>query len=370
VQNQSFLKKDRINIVMLGDSLSKQGGIVTLEKLLLEKAPPEIQIQHIGTAVDGSSTRKALVFGMALCKFILYLLTTKVDLVHIHVAERGSAYRKSIVTLVAKLFQKPVILHSNSPEFHQFYAGLPSFVQTSLLWAFSQCDRFIAVSDSWRNFYVHTFGLKAEQVVVLANPIQLPERVPQRICSDKINIVYLGRIGQRKGAFDLIRAFDLLPVEDKARANLILAGDGEIEKARHLVASLNLNNRVTIYNWLNSEQRDALLAKADVFALPTYNEGLPLALLEAMGWGLPVITTPVGGIPDIITSNSNGLSIDPGNLQQLCTAMQSLIRDEKLRLSLGSNARASVATFDIKNYYISLRKIYNSILGVKQPEYA
>ena len=370
------ISKQSINVLMLGDSLSKQGGIVTLEKHMLKYAPSDIQIQHIGTAVDGSAIQKACGFAIALVRVVLVLLTAKIDIVHMHVAERGSAYRKSIVTLIAKfVFRKPVLLHSNSPEFHEFYQGLSPNVQRGLLWAFCQCDRFLAVSDRWRNFYVDKFGLKPEQVLVLANPIELPERVPQRERSNQINLVFLGRIGQRKGAFDLIRAFALLPEPVRERANLVLAGDGEIEKARDLVTSYssnisNIGDRITIYNWLNSEQRDALLAKADIFALPTYNEGLPLALLEAMGWGLPVITTPVGGIPDIITSNSNGLLINPGDLQQLYKAMQSLIRDDRLRFSLGSNARASVATFDIKNYYISLRKIYDSILELEQSEYA
>lgn len=353
---------------MLGDSLSKQGGIVTLEKLMLKHAPADMEIQHIGTVVDGMAISKIIVFASALIKFIFQLVTTKVDLVHIHVAERGSAYRKAIITLIAKLFKKPAILHSNSPEFHEFYQGLSPLLQGKLVWAFSQCDRFIAVSESWRNFYVNKFGLQPEQVLVLANPIELPKRVNQRTKSEQINIVCLGRIGQRKGVFDLIKAFAQLPQLDRNCAKLILAGDGEIEKAGSLVKSLNLQKYVTIYNWLNPQQRDEILAKANIFVLATYNEGLPLALLEAMGWALPVITTPVGGIPDIIISQQNGLLVTPGNISQITEAMRSLIQDEKLRLRLGENARATVVPFDIHNYYTSLQNIYDSILGLQQPD--
>lgn len=357
----------QLKIVMLGDSLSKQGGIVTLEKLMLQQAPAYIQIHHIGTVVDGSSIRKLLVFAIALAKFIWQLSTTKVDIVHIHVAERGSAYRKAIITLIAKfVFRKPIILHSHSPEFHLFYKNLPQPIKQLLLWAFSKCDRFIAVSESWKNFYVHDFGLNPEQVVVLVNSIKLPLQVPLRKNSNQVSFVCLGRIGQRKGSFDAIEAFAMLPELKKSQASLILAGDGELEKAHKLVETLNLADCVTILGWINSEQRDTLLAKADVFVLPTYNEGLPVALLEAMGWGLPAITTPVGGIPDIIIPNQNGLLINPGDIQQLSAAMQSLIDSENLRLLLGSNARKSVASFDVKYYFNHLINIYDSVLGLRK----
>lgn len=357
----------QLRIVMLGDSLSKQGGIVTLEKLMLEQAPTCIQIRHIGTVIDGSGIRKLLVFIVALAKFVWQLLSTKVDLVHIHVAERGSAYRKAIMTLIAKLlFRKPVILHSNSPEFHLFYKNLPQPIQQWLLWAFSQCDRFIAVSESWKNFYVRDFGLQSKQVIVLVNPIKLPVQVPLRKNSERVRFIGLGRIGQRKGSFDAIEAFAMLPEPKKSQASLILAGDGEVEKARKLVENLNLADCVTIPGWINLEQRDTLLAKADVFVLPTYNEGLPLALLEAMGWGLPAITTPVGGIPDIVIQDRNGFSIEPGNISQLSAAMESLIDSEDLRLALGSHARKSVTYFDVKYYFDRLIDIYDSVLNLRE----
>lgn len=360
----------KIKVLMLGDSLTKQGGIVTVEKLMLEQAPPEIQIHHIGTVVDGSSVQKILVFAIALCQFILKLISTEVDIVHIHVAERGSAFRKAIITFIAKsVFRKPVILHSHSPEFRLFYQKLPEWIKHWLLLIFSKCDRFIALSESWKNFYINDFGLKTEQVLVLANPIKLPEQIPLRVHSKQVCFVCLGRIGQRKGTFDLIKAFAMLPNYARTQASLILAGDGEIEKASKLVENMNIVDCVSIVGWVDSEQRDALLAKADVFVLASYNEGLPLALLEAMGWSLPAIATPVGGIPDIIAQNQNGLLVNPGDIKQLSKAMLSLIQNENLRLSLGSHARVSVTPLDVKNYFNNLVYIYHSVLSFQEYGY-
>lgn len=353
-----------MKIIMLGESLTRQGGIVTVEKLILQQVPTNIKIKHIATLVNGMIANKIVGFGQAIIEFLWTLIRTETDLVHIHVSQRGSVWRKVILTLIALMFRKQIILHAHGPEFHLFYLKLPKRLQQWLSWVFGRSDRFIVLSENWKDFYVDKVRLKAEQVVVLPNPVKLPAQVPYRTNSNQICFTFLGRIGQRKGAFDLIKAFAALSTEDKSRSQLILAGDGDVAQARSLITTLNLIEYITVFDWVDSEQRDALLAKADVFVLPSYNEGLPMALLEAMSWGLPVISTPVGGIPEIVTHTKNGLLVSPGNIEQLSAAMQSLIRQEDLRLSLGSNAKLSIAPFDINNYVCSLSCIYRSVLGL------
>lgn len=355
-----------VKIIMLGESLARQGGIVSVEKLILQEAPPNVQIKHIATLVNGSVLDKIVGFGRAIVEFFWTLLSTQSNLIHIHVAERGSAWRKAILTLIGLMFRKPIILHAHGPEFHVFYSKLPQPLKLGLSWIFCRCDRFIVLSESWKNFYIDNVGLKAEQIVVLPNPVKLPAQIPHRASSPQVSFVFLGRIGQRKGTFDLIRAFATLPAEYKSRSRLILAGDGDVTQAQNLIASLSLSNYITVFDWLNSEQRDALLASSDVFVLPSYNEGLPMSLLEAMSWSLPSITTPVGGIPELVTHTKNGLLVNPGDIQQLSAAMQSLIDSENLRLDLGSNARKSVAPFDVKYYFNHLVGIYRSVLGLKE----
>jgi glycosyltransferase involved in cell wall biosynthesis len=356
------MQKKTVKIIMLGESLARQGGIVSVEKLILQQAPSSIQYRHIATLVNGSVTDKVIGFGRAIIEFLWVLSRTEFDLVHIHVAERGSAFRKAILTLIALIFHKPIILHAHGPEFHSFYSNLPQVLKHCLSWIFGRSDRFIVLSESWKNFYRDNVGLKAEQVVVLPNPVKLPVRVPNRANSQQIAFVFLGRIGQRKGTFDSIEAFAALPAEYQSRSCLILAGDGEVKQARNLIANRSLSNCITVYNWLNPEQRNTLLARADVFVLPSYNEGMPMSLLEAMSWSLPVITTPVGGIPEIVTHGKNGLLVSPGNTQQLSAAMQSLIDDENLRFSLGSSARESVIPLDVNNYFNNLIDVYRSVL--------
>jgi glycosyltransferase involved in cell wall biosynthesis len=186
----------------------------------------------------------------------------------------------------------------------------------------------------------------------------IPLNIPDRINADLVNLLFLGRIGDRKGAFDLIKAFAAIPPAQQQHTRLILAGDGEGKRARELISNLNLTAQITILDWVNEQQRDELLAQAHVFILPSYNEGLPMALLEAMSWGLPVITTPVGGIPELVISGTNGLLVNPGEIDALSAALQSLVVSEQLRLQLGSKARATVMPFEVSKYFSQLADVY------------
>jgi glycosyltransferase involved in cell wall biosynthesis len=348
---------DKIQVFMLGESLDRSGGIVSVEKLILEYASAEIEINHLATLPNGTTIHKILVFIRALCLLCWRLSTTKTDLVYIHVSERGSAFRQALTTTISWLFRKPVILHSHSADFHDFYANLPPIIKSGLSWVFCKSTRFIVLSHSWKNFYVENLGLNPERVIVLPNPVKFPFKIHQRINAEKTTFLFLGRIGERKGAFDLISAFAAIPSDQNQNVELIIAGDGEGQRARDIIEKLNLSQHIKVLDWVNEQQRDELLEKASVFILPSYNEGLPMALLEAMSWGLPVITTPVGGIPELVISGENGLLVNPGEIEQLSAAMQSLIGSETLRLSLGNAARETVSPFEIGKYSAQLGDI-------------
>jgi glycosyltransferase involved in cell wall biosynthesis len=352
-----------IKIIMLGPSLLQQGGISGYEKLFLEYAPSEVQIYHIITHNEGAIVLKVMVFLKAIWKFLWMLIKEEVDIVQLQISQRGSVFRQAIMALLAWVFHKPIIIHAHGSQFHLFYIGLPNSIQKLLSWVFCKCQRLIVLSESWKSFYIENLGLKPEQVVVFYNPVKVPAEVPLRSVSRKVNLLFLGRIGQRKGAFDLIKAFSLLQTEYKTRSSMIIAGDGDIDEARNLVTTLNLQNYIQLPGWIGSDERDILLSKADVFVLPSYNEGLPLAMLEAMAWELPVIVTPVGGIAEIVTQSENGLIVNPGNVEQLSDAIKSLIENEDLRLSLGYKARKSVFHLDIKNHWISFLDLYSSVLS-------
>jgi glycosyltransferase involved in cell wall biosynthesis len=353
---------NNVKITMLGASLDQNGGIATVEKLIIKHAPSDVNIKHITTHDDGSGVYRIKVFLTGLLLFIWTLLTDSTDIIHIHLSDGGSVLRKALLAKIAFTFGKPVIIHAHGAEFDKKYSHYPFWMQQIFSRVFRQCDIFIALSKTWKDYYIDKIGLDEKQITILPNPTELPSIIPNRSNVDKIKLGFFGRIGSRKGTFDLIEAYAGLPEELKKRSELIIAGDGEIDNAKNLVDTFHLQENVTFVGWIDANTRDTLLAKIDIFVLPSYNEGLPMALLEAMGWGLPVIVTPVGGIPELITSGLNGLMVIPGDTEMLSQTIQELIEDENYRLSLGQAARLTVAPHNVNNYSNSLNKIYTSVL--------
>lgn len=353
-----------MQIIMLGASLQQNGGIATVENLIIEHIHPHIKIQHITSHEEGSIIHRIYVFCSAIYTFLCQMCSQKIDAIHIHISDGGSLIRKAILVVLSWPFGKPIIMHAHGAEFHITYQKLPHVLKKVFSWIFRRCQGFIVLSENWENYYIQNLGLNKKQVFVLPNPTELPTQIPHRENSTPVILVFCGRVGERKGAFDLITAFAQLSEQQKKSAQLILAGDGEIEKAQQLAAQFNIAEQVTFLGWINSQERDKILSQADVFILPSYNEGLPMAILEAMGWGLPIIATPVGGIPELVINNQNGLIVTPGNIQELSEAIALLIKDEQLRLSLGTVARKNVEPYDINNYCCRLVDIYRSLSQV------
>ncbi|WP_323194586.1 glycosyltransferase family 4 protein [Nodularia harveyana] len=354
----------KMEIIMLGASLQQNGGIATVENLIIKHIPSDIKIQHISTHDEGSIIHRILVFAIAIVQLLGKISSQKIDVIHIHLADGGSLLRKLILVILILPFRKPVIMHAHGAEFHVTYEKLPQWLQKGFSWIFRRCQGFIVLSVSWKSYYIDNLGLNEKKVFILPNPTELPSKIIERKNSSVVRLAFCGRVGERKGAFDLITAFAQIPDTQKKSTQLILAGDGEIEEGLRLAEKLKIGEQVSFLGWINSQQRDEILSQADVFILPSYNEGLPMAILEAMGWGLPIIATPVGGIPELVIDKQNGLLVTPGNIQELSAAMVLLIENEQLRLELGNVARKNVEPYDINNYCDCLVDIYNSLLQV------
>jgi glycosyltransferase involved in cell wall biosynthesis len=201
-------------------------------------------------------------------------------------------------------------------------------------------------------------------VVVLANPVSVPSQVPDRAGRAQVQFVHLGRLGERKGGYDLVDAFAGLPEGLRNRARLVLAGDGDVDGVRKRAEPIGSN--VEVLSWINAQERDRLLRQSDVFALPSRAEGVPMALLEAMAYGLPSITSPVGGIPDVFRDGMDGSLVTPGNVDQIRAAMAKYIVDDSARLGAGRSARARAGDYDVHVYARRLAEIYQRIAPVAE----
>jgi len=357
-------REGRIKVLQLGPSLDVRGGVSSVEQLICDYLPSYASIRHVPTMTEGSKLAKAAVFTRAVHTLSRALEDIDPPIVHIHFASRGSTLRKCILANMVLRARRPLILHAHGAGFDQFHRGLPAPARRLVSRVLQQASVLIALSSQWRDFYVQECEVSPSQVVVLPNPVRVPARIPDRAGRTNVQFLHLGRLGRRKGGYDLLDAFAALPEEMRNRAKLVLAGDGDVEGMQKLAAPFG--DRIRVLPWVDSHERDRLLAESDVFVLPSYAEGVPMSLLEAMAAGLPSITTPVGGIPDVFTQGAEGLLVAPGDAGQLRAAMSTFITDESARLAAGRRAHESARVHDVHAYARRLADIYQRIAPVAE----
>jgi len=354
----------RVKVLQFGPALDVRGGVSSVEQLILDYLPQYASIRHVATMTEGSRLERATVFARAVSVLWRSLESLDQAVVHIHFASRGSALRKLILARMVAHAHRPLILHAHGAGFDRFYRGLPAPVRSMVSRTLQQATVLIALSSQWRDFYVEECEVSPSQVVVLPNPVRVPPYIPERAGRAHVQFLFLGRLGRRKGAYDLVKAFLALPEQLRARARLTLAGDGDLDGVTKLAAPLK--ERVRVLPWIDAPTRERLLVESDVFVLPSRAEGVPMSLLEAMAAGLPCITTPVGGIPDVFTHGAEGLFIPPGDTTQLGAALRILIEDEPARLAAGRRAHERARSFDVHAYARHLGDIYQRIAPIAE----
>ncbi len=356
----------KVRVLMLGPGLNVKGGVAAVERVILESMPANISTTHVATMVDGSKFRKLATYAKAILSADA-ILRTGVDIVHIHFASRASSMRKELLARLAFARKAKVVMHAHGAEYRVYWTELTSSQRRKTLSVLTRVNALVVLGNTWRDFFL-SIGVPADKVVVLPNPVVLPSAVPERKESGIVSFAYLGIIDKRKGAFDLVEAVQRLPDHVRARVRVTVAGNGEGPRLRSIVRERALGGIINVLDWVTSTERDEILARSDAFVLPSRNEGLPMALLEAMAWGLAPICTPVGSIPEIVYDGANGILVTPGDTAGLAAAIQRMTEDDTERRRMGSLARQAVEPLSVGSYVYKLSRLYQSIHRDDGPE--
>jgi glycosyltransferase involved in cell wall biosynthesis len=316
----------------------------------------------IHSYADGGFVYRQAIFVRALFQYLWTMLRNDVELVHCHVAMRGSFVRKSIFALLARAMNVPVVLHLHGSEMKKFYFGQNAFFRRRIIGQLQGAQAVVVLSESWRSFVREI--APAANVIVVRNYVRIPAGARQARSDE--SVLFLGLIGERKGAYDLLNAFAEVRSTCPSM-RLVLAGNGEIDKAQALAAELGIAEFVSFPGWIGDDTRAELLETASIFVLPSYNEGLPMSVLEAMAYGVPVITTPVGGIPELVTNGANGILVEPGDRAALARSIVALRSDPELRRRLASQAYSEVCErYSSEAVLPVLSQVYKAATSVNQ----
>jgi glycosyltransferase involved in cell wall biosynthesis len=284
----------------------------------------------------------------------------QVAALHVHMAERGSVFRKALFIGLGKLLRRPVIVHMHAATFAEFYAGLSGSQQRFVRHILRQANRFIVLGNAQRQYFVDTVGLDPERVVVVHNAVPAPEAVSPCPDNQQCQLLFVGTLIERKGLADLMEALAQPEVRQQSW-HLRIVGEGDRSRWAKLIETHGLAGRIEVVGWLPSAEVHRLLEASDVLVLPSHNEGLPMIILEAMAHARPVIATPVGSVCDAVHDGVTGLIVPPSSPKALAQALGRLIADPDYRRQLGSAARQlSLEQFTISRLTEQLERVFRS----------
>jgi glycosyltransferase involved in cell wall biosynthesis len=232
----------------------------------------------------------------------------------------------------------PVILHLAGADIDTQFEHCPRFVKVLLRRTLNRARFVIVLGRYWRDLLVDRVGVSPDRVVVIPNGVPEPQPAERHGRDGPCRILSLGRLGARKGTATALEALAdprLCALDWTAT----FAGDGEVEAMRRLADRLGLHDRCSFPGWLERDDVSRLLREADIFVLPSRQEGLPVAILEAMAHSLAIVSTRAGSIEDAITDGKNGLLVPTDDRRAVSEALLHCLSCPDLRRRLQQAAR-------------------------------
>ncbi|MFQ5444607.1 MAG: glycosyltransferase family 4 protein [Nitrospinales bacterium] len=363
--NTSSEKKTRkLRVLMFGPSRNYSGGISNVVNNWIETGIGEmIQLHYISTLEISVPGQYIFKIGNALKAYFHFIVHSRhpIDIIHIHMSSYMSFFRKWFIFKYSKWKNIKTIIHIHGSEFELFFNNSNGLVKRLIVNLFDTADAIIVLSKTWKNF-VQSISANPH-IYILYNGSSLKKFSGKIPNNGKIKVLFMGRLGQRKGAFDLLEAFGKA-IKTVPDLQLILGGDGEVEQIREMVSQKGLKNQVIVPGWISGEEKISTFKSCDIFVLPSFNEGLPGSILEAMAVGVPVISTPVGGIPEAVIENRNGFLINPGDVDSLYKKIVKLGQDKNLREMMGKESHKIIKEkFDIESIVSKLGEIYAEVVA-------
>ncbi|MFB6318216.1 glycosyltransferase family 4 protein [Saccharicrinis sp. FJH54] len=351
-----MMKKTRIAVI--ATSPKTRGGITSVIKSHQKgEFWRKYNIVWIPTHIDRSIIRKILVLILGILKFLFYLTT--IELIHVHLTLVNSAKRKSIFINIAKRFNKKIIIHFHPPGHNPEH--LKNGLREYYSHLFLKADRIIVLSNYWKTWLADELNIN-NKVEVVYNPCSKLHYTITEKQKEKI-ILFAGSLIQRKGYMDLINAFSTISTQHPDW-RIVFAGNGEIDKAQELAKERKIINKIECTGWIKGPDLQQLFINASIFCLPSYGEGFPMAILDAWSYGLPVISTKVGGLCDVLNDGVNALTFNPGDIKTLADQLNKMISDKELRKSIAEESvRLAENDFNLVNINKKIGSIYDHLLN-------
>lgn len=341
-------------VLVVATSSKTRGGITSVVKAH-EKGPQwkEFHCHWVQTHRDGNSFRKMCYLIRAWCEYIALL--PFYDIVHVHGTGGSSARRKIPFIKLAQLLKKKVIFHFH-PSTEKILFSADNILLKTI---FNKADMVLVLSPQWIRWIDQAFPKNRFNTRVLFNPCSKPEINPE--FAKKRQILFAGSIIERKGYATLIKAFAQI-ANKYPDWHIVFAGNGEINTGIKIAQSLGIESQVEWLGWISGKEKDRIFKETSIYCLTSWGEGFPMGVLDAWSYGIPVISTPVGGITDVAEDGKNILLFPVNDVVALSSQLEKLITNDVLRERMGLKSKElSNTKFNIVSINSQLKQIYTEL---------
>jgi glycosyltransferase involved in cell wall biosynthesis len=345
------------------------GGMYKVTDYLIQSqaATPAARAAHL-RPLDSRGGASALFSLWVLLTALLKIVRGRLDGglagVHVNLAQRLSLVRKGTIVALCRAVGVPVVLHLHA-QMQRYYEGLPRPLQALTRWVFGLADVVVVIGPRARRFVVQQLGVPADRVEILINGVPgATEPRRQREGGAVQRVLFVGSLSQLKGVDDLLAAL-ARPGFEQNRLEVTVAGGGDVAAYEARARQLGVADFVRFPGWCDQAQVARLLANADVLVLPSYDEVLPLVVLEALANGVAVVCTPVGELPSLLTDGVDVLYVQPGAVDELAAALQKVLREPQLQRQLERNGLALYQRqFSLPRFFAGVARVHQRAFGV------
>lgn len=347
-----------MKVCMVVPDADVKGGIASVVNGYREyNFEPSCEVRYVESYRDGSKWQKFIKAIKGYFEFGKVISKDRPDIVHIHSSFGPSFYRKMPFIYLASWKKIPIVNHIHGADFDTFYKSASSLKKNRIKKVYNKCQILLALSEEWKKNL--EMIVPADKVVILENYCRIPD-LQKNI--KKKQTLFMGEIGKRKGCFDLPEIYRKAVAKGE-KVPLIVAGDGALSEVKNLFEEKNLSDIVSFPGWIRGDDKLKILRESAIFLFPTYHEGMPMAVLEAMAYGMAIISTNVGGIPKLIEDGVSGYLCEPGDVERLADRLAELFMDEEKRKSFGDAARQhAIKNYSMESHIAKLLVIYNRVL--------
>ncbi|MFX0195084.1 MAG: glycosyltransferase family 4 protein [Candidatus Hodarchaeota archaeon] len=353
------MQSGKVKIAVLGPFPPATGGVVSnMQNLMKSPLSGKFTLLKFRTASKKCGTpeyyqekifTKICRVLLELVLYVFFLQKESPQIVHINTSfGTWSFWRDSAYLLVSKLFTKKVFFQIHGGKLSEFWGDSSSLTKALIKKILELPDLIAVLSEAQKKPFTEIGFEKKVQIV--PNTIDLiryskpnNDRPKLGIPEDCIVVLFIASLFKKeKGVMELLRAIPLV-ANDYEKVLFVFVGGGKEEHSmREFCRKERLEKYVKFTGYLHNETLIQMLQSSDIFTLPSYSEGFPLVILEAMASGLPVISTPVGAIPEIVQNGKNGFLVTPRDHRALAEALSCLVKNPELRGKIGDNNREKI----------------------------